>query len=40
MVARAESREEVVQALRQDIYCTSGIWDLEKAQIHPVSVMA
>ncbi|KAL8835368.1 MAG: hypothetical protein Q9170_003357 [Blastenia crenularia] len=36
MIARAESREDVVKALRQDIYCSQGIWDLEKVQIHPV----
>lgn len=37
VIARAESREEILQALRQDIYNTSGVWNLGQAQIYPVS---
>lgn len=37
LLAQAESYEEVLQALRKDICYTSGVWDLEKAQIYPVS---
>lgn len=37
LLARAESREEVLHALRGDIYFTSGVWDLDHAQIFPVS---
>lgn len=40
MLALAESKEEVLQALKRDIYCTSGVWDWDKVQIHPVSLAA
>lgn len=36
MLALAESKEEVFEALKRDIYSTSGVWDWEKVQIHPV----
>jgi len=38
MLARAETREEVVEQLRRDTYFTSGVWDWEKVVIYPVSV--
>ncbi|TQV95337.1 hypothetical protein V2A60_009630 [Cordyceps javanica] len=34
-VALAESKEEVLEQLKDDIYVTSGVWDLEKIQIFP-----
>ncbi|KAJ3479708.1 hypothetical protein NLG97_g8250 [Lecanicillium saksenae] len=34
-VAVAESKEEVLEQLKNDVYVTSGVWDLEKAQIFP-----
>lgn len=37
MLALAESREEVIQQLQKDIYSTSGVWEWEKVQVHPVS---
>ncbi|KAL8701840.1 MAG: hypothetical protein Q9224_000307 [Gallowayella concinna] len=37
MLVQAESREEVLHALRRDIYHTSAVWNLESAQILPVS---
>lgn len=37
LVLVASSREEVVDILSRDIYATSGVWDVEKAQIWPVS---
>ena len=37
MLALAESREDVVKALQEDIYYKSGVWDWDKVQIHPVS---
>ena len=37
MLVQADSREEVLQALRRDIYSKNGVWDLEKVQIYPVS---
>lgn len=40
MLALAESKEEVLEALKKDIYCTSGVWDWDKVQIHPVSLAA
>ena len=36
MLALAESKEEVLETLKKDIYCTSGVWDLDKVQIQPV----
>lgn len=40
MLASAESKEEVLEALKRDIYCTSGVWDWDRVQIHPVSLAA
>ncbi|KAA6414427.1 MAG: hypothetical protein FRX48_01176 [Lasallia pustulata] len=34
MLAVAESKEEVLEVLKKDIYCTSGVWDWGKVQIH------
>ncbi|KAL2114362.1 hypothetical protein VUR80DRAFT_8052 [Thermomyces stellatus] len=31
----AETKDEVVDLLRSDIYATSGVWDVDKAQIYP-----
>ena len=39
MLALAESREEVLKALQEDIYYKSGVWDWDKVQIYPVSQM-
>lgn len=36
MLAVAESEAEVREILSKDIYTTSGVWDLENAQIIPV----
>ena len=38
MLALAESKDEVIHALKQDVYYKSGVWDWEKVQIHPVSI--
>ncbi|KAJ5304776.1 uncharacterized protein N7443_004436 [Penicillium atrosanguineum] len=35
MLAVAESEAEVRALLEKDIYVTSGVWDMEKAQIIP-----
>ena len=35
MIALAETKEEVVDAIKKDIYYTSGVWDLSKMQIWP-----
>ncbi|KAF2155576.1 hypothetical protein K461DRAFT_290595 [Myriangium duriaei CBS 260.36] len=35
LMVQAETREEVVQILEKDIYATSGVWDVENAQILP-----
>lgn len=40
MMAVAENEAEVRSLLEKDIYGTSGVWDLEKAQIIPVSVLS
>ena len=37
MLAVAETAEEVIEHLKHDVYCTSGVWDIEKVQIYPVS---
>lgn len=36
MLAMAENEAEVRELLARDIYGTSGVWDLENAQIFPV----
>jgi hypothetical protein len=38
MIAVAESEADVRALLEKDIYVSSGVWDMEKAQIIPVSV--
>lgn len=37
VVYTAENVEEVREIINKDIYATSGVWDLEKVQIFPVS---
>ena len=37
MLALAESKEEVLAALKEDVYSTAGVWDWEKVTIQPVS---
>ena len=36
MLASAESKEQVLQALREDVFHTAGVWDWDKIQVHPV----
>lgn len=38
IVMVAESREECKEILSKDIYATSGVWDIDNAQIWPVSL--
>lgn len=40
MLAQAESKEAVLEALKEDTYSKSGVWDWEKVQIHPVSFLS
>jgi hypothetical protein len=35
MLAYAETKEEVLEKIRTDIYAESGVWDLSKVQIWP-----
>jgi uncharacterized protein len=35
MLAYAESKEAVLEKLKQDIYTKSGVWDWDKVQIYP-----
>lgn len=35
LVCRAETKEQVLEQLKKDVYVTSGVWDLEKIQIYP-----
>lgn len=39
MLALAESREEVIRTLREDVYYKAGIWNWDQVQIYPVSGM-
>lgn len=34
----ADTRDDVVELLKKDVYATSGIWDVDNALIHPVGV--
>lgn len=36
MLAFAESKEDVLKALQEDIYFKEGVWDWSQVQIHPV----
>lgn len=36
MLALAESKEDVLKALKEDLYFKEGVWDWNKVQIHPV----
>lgn len=36
MLASAESKEQVLQALREDVFHTAEVWDWDKVQVHPV----
>jgi hypothetical protein len=40
LITLAESVEEVKEIISKDIYYSSGVWDLEKAQIMPVSFLS
>ena len=35
VISVAESKEQVIEQLKTDIYHTAGVWDTEKAQIIP-----
>lgn len=35
MVAYAETREEVLERLKSDVYSKSEVWDWSKVQIYP-----
>lgn len=34
----AESKQAVIDLIKDDIYVTSGVWDLEKAMIWPAKI--
>ena len=36
MLALAESKDDVLKALRKDIYYKEDVWDWDKVQIYPV----
>lgn len=40
LIAMAESVEQVREMLSKDIYATSSVWDLDNAQIIPVSIQS
>ena len=35
LIIVASTKDEVVERLKSDIYCKSGVWDVDKAQIWP-----
>ncbi|KAL7949398.1 hypothetical protein V8C42DRAFT_310760 [Trichoderma barbatum] len=35
MVLEAESKEDAINKIKDDIYVRAGVWDLEKAQVYP-----
>ncbi|KAI9664093.1 MAG: hypothetical protein M1821_007584 [Bathelium mastoideum] len=35
LIACAESKEEVVEVLKRDVFTTSGVWDWNKVEIYP-----
>ncbi|UKZ48482.1 hypothetical protein TrVGV298_002707 [Trichoderma virens] len=35
MVLVAESKEDAINKIKDDIYVRAGVWDLEKAQVYP-----
>ncbi|KAK3628213.1 hypothetical protein LTR56_018727 [Elasticomyces elasticus] len=35
MMAVADTKEEVLAKIKEDLYYTSGVWDVEKIQIFP-----
>jgi hypothetical protein len=37
IIARAKTQTDVMEVLKTDIYARSGVWDLDKAQMIPVS---
>ena len=39
VVYSAESIDEVHKIIENDVYTTSGVWDLEKAQVLPVTLV-
>jgi uncharacterized protein len=35
LIVVASTKEEVIERLKNDIYSTSGVWDVDNAQIWP-----
>lgn len=38
MIIEADSKEECVEALKEDIYSKSGVWDVDGALIMPMKL--
>ena len=38
LVVVAESRQAVIDMIKDDVYVKSGVWDLEKAMIWPAKI--
>ena len=36
LITVADTKEDVIEFLKNDIYATSGVWDISKVQITPV----
>ncbi|TQN73695.1 Aspercryptin biosynthesis cluster protein B [Colletotrichum shisoi] len=39
IVCVAESKEEIMEMLKRDVYVDRGVWDLERVQMWPVSLV-
>lgn len=37
LIMVAETKEEVIKALNDDIYATEGVWDVEKVGVHQLT---
>ncbi|PHH75967.1 hypothetical protein CDD82_4204 [Ophiocordyceps australis] len=35
LICVAENKDQVIQQLRDDVYATEGVWDVDNAQIYP-----
>jgi hypothetical protein len=39
LIVEADSREEIIEALKKDIYYKSGVWDVDGAKITPMKLV-
>lgn len=39
VVARASTKEEVLEEIKKDVYATAGVWNVDKVVMHPVGLL-